>query len=356
MADEISQIVEVYITRETAQVDTASFNIPLLLVDLPDVLDPVSSANVPADVTERVRVFSSTTAVSDTFGADSSAYKMAVKLMGGQTRPAAFMIGVKNSEESYAEAVNACVEYNGAWYMVAIESVLEDDIKEVAEVVQSMRRMFAAATADAGVIDPASTTDIGSFLKATDYDRTFLVYHTQAAEQFPQVAWMGGQITAIPGSNTWAFKGAPGVTSDRLSGTAINTLNSKNVNYFNTVGGINMFRNGNTCQGEWIDTMIFLDWLQARIQEQIFYRVATKSKIPYTAAGAAIIESEIRSVLSQGVQNGGIADAPSYQVQSPDVLSVPEVQRAQRILGDFRFQARLAGAVHRITVRGVVGY
>lgn len=102
--------------------------------------------------------------------------------------------------------------------------------------------------------------------------------------------------------------------------------------------------------------MIFLDWVQARLEEQIFYRIATKAKIPYTAAGSAIIESEIRSVLSQGVANGGIAEAPKYQVQAPDILSIPEVQRAQRVLGDYRFEFRLASAVHRIIVRGVVGY
>lgn len=102
--------------------------------------------------------------------------------------------------------------------------------------------------------------------------------------------------------------------------------------------------------------MIGVDWMQARMQEQIFYRIATKKKIPYTAAGAMIIEAEIRSVLSQGVANGLIADAPSYTVQSPDVLAIPEVQRAQRVLGDFRFTARLAGAVHSVIVRGVVSY
>ena len=102
--------------------------------------------------------------------------------------------------------------------------------------------------------------------------------------------------------------------------------------------------------------MIFIDWVQARLEEQIFYRIATKSKIPFTQSGAMIIESEIRSVLSQGVANGGIAEAPAYQVQSPDVLNIPEVQRGQRVLGDFRFQFRLAGAVHKVIVRGQVGY
>ena len=72
--------------------------------------------------------------------------------------------------------------------------------------------------------------------------------------------------------------------------------------------------------------------------------------------GVAIIEAEIRSVLAQGIQNGGIADAPAPTVQSPDVLSIPEVQRAQRVLGEFKFTARLASAVNRIIVRGVVTY
>ena len=102
--------------------------------------------------------------------------------------------------------------------------------------------------------------------------------------------------------------------------------------------------------------MIFIDWVQARLEEQIFYRIATKSKIPYTQAGAMIIESEIRSVLSLGVANGGIADAPAYQVQSPDVLNIPEVQRGQRVMEPFRFQFRLAGAVHRVIVRGQLSY
>lgn len=102
--------------------------------------------------------------------------------------------------------------------------------------------------------------------------------------------------------------------------------------------------------------MIGLDWVQARLQEQIFYRLATKKKIPFTQPGALIIEAEIRSVLSQGVTNGLVAPDPAYTVQSPDVLSIPEVQRGQRVMGDFKFQFRLAGAVHKVIVRGVVGY
>lgn len=359
MADDISQVVEVYISRETAQIDTASFDIPLLMVNLPDTIDntdPGNPVTVPADTSQRVRVYTTLKAVGDDFGVDSTAYKMTQKLLGNDIRPASFMIGVKNSTETYTQGLQAIIAYNGDWYMIAIDSKVEGDIKEVAAVIQAERRIFGASTADVGVPDPAVTSDIGSFLKDGGYDRTFLVYHAEAATNFPEVAWMGGQISEVPGSNTWAFKGGAGVQVSKLTNTQITALNDKNVNYFTRLGGVNMFRNGSTSEGEWLDTMIFIDWVQARLQEQIFYRLATQKKIPYTAAGALIVEAEIRSVLSQGVANGGIADAPAYTVQSPDVLAIPEVQRAQRILGDFTFRFRLASAVHKVIVRGVVGY
>ena len=131
-------------------------------------------------------MFSSAAAVADVFGDASNAYLMAQKLMGGQTRPATFMVGVKTVDETYTEAVNACIEYNNDWYMIAIESKADADVKEVAAVIQATRKIFAASTASVSVINPAAEDDIGSFLKATTYDRTFLVYHSLAATQFPR--------------------------------------------------------------------------------------------------------------------------------------------------------------------------
>lgn len=359
MADQISQVVEVYISRETAQIDTASFNIPLLMVNLPDTVDnsdPGNPINVPANVSERVVQFNSAAAVGEKYGVNSIPHLMAIKLMGGQQRPAVFMVGVKNSSETYSQGLAAIKAYNDDWYMISIDSKLDSDIKEVAAFIQTERKLFGASSSSAGIINAAITSDIGSFLKDTGYDRTFLVYHTTAETSHPEVAWIGGQISEVPGSNTWAFKGGAGVTVDRLSTTAITTLTDKNVNYFRRLGGVNMFQSGCTSQGVWIDVMIGIDWVQARIQEQVFYRLATRKKIPMTQAGAMIIEAEIRSVLSQGVANNFIADAPAYTVRSPDVLAIPEVQRGQRVMGDFTFSFRLAGAVHKVIVRGVVGY
>ena len=137
MADDIGQIVEVYVSRETAQIETASFDKPLLMVNLPDTIDNSggSPVTVPANVSLRVREYTSLKAVGDDFGADSTAYKMAQKLLGNDIRPATFMVGVKNSSETYTEGLQAILAYNDDWYAIAIDSNVEGDIKEVAAVM-----------------------------------------------------------------------------------------------------------------------------------------------------------------------------------------------------------------------------
>lgn len=87
------------------------------------------------------------------------------------------------------------------------------------------------------------------------------------------------------------------------------------------------------------------------MQEQIFFRLINSKKIPYTSSGFSQIESEVRSVLDQATANGGV---DSYTVNVPQVLAIPEMVRAQRVLDHISFEARLAGAVSRVVVRGVV--
>jgi hypothetical protein len=106
--------------------------------------------------------------------------------------------------------------------------------------------------------------------------------------------------------------------------------------------------------GEWIDVMIFVDWLEQRMKERLWSRLANSKKIPYTAAGAAIIEAEIRAQLNDGIRVGGLANSPAPTVFVPDVLTLSTNTRALRIFEGITFEARLAGAIHFITVQGTV--
>lgn len=80
MANDLSDVVEVLITRETASIDTASFNIPGVLATF---------TNFP----ERARSYTSITGVLEDFSSDSNVYKMALRLFGQQLRPPSIVVG-----------------------------------------------------------------------------------------------------------------------------------------------------------------------------------------------------------------------------------------------------------------------
>lgn len=442
---QIDSIVQVQITRQTAQVDITSFDIPLLLVEMDD--------SITAFASDRVKTYTSLEALEADLGSSHTGYVMATKLLGGDVKPNQFKVGKVNrqtgDEESYVEALNEAIDADDTWYAVITESHLDDDIFAVAGVIQAMRKLYFTSTssqlaytsaqtvvytstvqydlngavsgdtvqltiagetykstfdgADWGnfigtptqtfagafalndatglltitndfvdfvvteaaqdvngvvtVVDTEATDpigmDIGQRLKLRGMTRTIVMFSNTADADFPEAAWVGGNLPYTPGNITWEYKSLPGVTVSRLTDTQIFILENRGYNYYIPVKGVNITRRGKVAEGEWVDTMQIVDWLYARLQEQIFFRLVNTLKIPFTDAGATMIENEIRSVLTQAQGNNAI---DTYTVTSPRVLAIPEMQRAQRVMGDFKFVARLAGAVSIVRIEGIVHY
>ena len=264
------------------------------------------------------------------------------------------VVAAPDSPESYVEALQAVLEADNEWYALLSEARFDQDILAIAGVVQALRKMYFTSSSDVNILSSSSTTDIAALLQEGVYSRTSLIYSQYSDEDYPEAAWVGSQIVEVPGSNTWAFKRLEGVRLSRLNDSQILAIEEKDANYYIEVKGAPITQTGRVSSGEFIDIMIGVDWLHARIQESVFYRLINKKKIPMTRAGSALIESEIRAVLAMGVANGLIADDTPVVVISPDPLAIPEQERAIRRLGDFRFEARLAGAVHVARVNGVV--
>ena len=345
---QIDRIVQVNITRETQQIDIAAFDIPLILV----------SVDTDDITMQRVETFTSIDAVADIFPDTHPAYQMSLKLLSGDIKPSTFKIGYVDasdgSTETYAQALNECMDADDTWYALLSDTRDEDDVKALAAIIQAQRRIYFTSSNAANILEPGTTTDLGSALHDAGYFRTALMYSPTSNTEYPECSWVGSQLVEIPGSNTWEYKSLPGVTISRLTDSNINTLEAKGVNYYVTVKGAPITRRGVMADEAWIDEIIFVDWLHARIQEQVYFRLINTKKIPYTRAGFTMIENEIRSVLSQGVQNGGIADDTPYTVIAPDPLAIPQMTRTARSAGEFTFEARLAGAVSVVLIRGSV--
>lgn len=421
---EIDNIIQITISRESAAVATASFNIPLILASF-------------TNFSERARTYTDMDAVGEDFNSTDKAYILAQKEFGQSTAgatPPSVVIGRRQvnsvtftpvaadstaytvtingtpytitsgvsatastivtalkaaigtptgitvtgtssltiaptvpgspwsvsasnnltavnlaSTETMADALDAISAVNSVWYAVVTDTHIQAEVVALSDAVASRRKIFGTSSQDPAVIT-TGTTDVAAVLSAKSASRTYGVYLPTADTEYPEAAWMGAQLPYTPGSNDWDFKRLSGVTVSSLSDTARVNLRAKNMNMYTAVGGLNVMQDGNMFDGTPIDEIIGTDWLYARLQEQIYFRLANLLKVPMTNAGLVIIENEIRSVLSQAEANGLIARG--WSVTVPDVLDIPVTLRAARTAGVFQFRARLAGSIRKILVEG----
>ena len=233
-------------------------------------------------------------------------------------------------------------------YELLAETQVTAEQEALSDTIQAMDKIYGLSSSDV-VATGTGITDIGYKLNAKSAGRTFGVYSATAATEFPEAAWSGSQLAVTPGSNDWDFKRAVGVTRSILSSTQIVNLRAKSWNFFRRKGGVDVFQDGNMFDGKPIDVQISKDWLKARLQEGIYFRIINSLKIPMTDPGLLIVENEIRSVLSLAESNGMIDSG--WTVQTPPVLSIPATLRAQRAAGVFVIRARLQGAIRSVSIQ-----
>lgn len=430
---DLTQIIDVQISRETTSVARASFSVPMVMT---------AHTAFP----ERAREYTSTLSVADDFDTDSNTYKMAQLAFSQELKPTKIVVGriqvpsitaipvVQNSTlysftvgttenaytisftsdadatdaeivagleasfasagvvgvdftsgttqftidptvvgddwyfvdntdnltvtqsvatESIADSITAIQNVNDTWYGLVCEDHSTSTVLAIAADIEAKKKIYVASTQDADV-KGISVIDLASQLKDLGYNRTALIFTDDADTEFPEAAWVGGQLPEQPGSNTWAYKELTGVSVAKLSSTESANLDNKNVSSFETIGGNRATTGGKLASGEYIDIIITSDWLESRMRENVWFRLVNTKKLPFTAAGVAIIEAEIRRVLAEGIANGAIAESPAPTVTVPNVLNIDINLRAGRRLENVTFEARLAGAIHFTVIRGTL--
>ena len=220
--------------------------------------------------------------------------------------------------------------------------------------------------AEPDALQTGVATDTGSKLKEKNYFNTFIFYHKEAEKEFPEAALMSSCFTVYPGGETWANKKLSGITNDNLTETEYLALTAKNYNTFeNFSDGVSITQNGKTCAGEWIDVIRFRAWLIETIKTEEFAMLINREKLPYTDAGIALVEGVLNKVLKLGQDRGGIAPTEyddngnknlGYTISVPKAANISANKKAQRVLDDVKFTARLAGAIHAVNIKGSLTY
>ena len=244
---------------------------------------------------------------------------------GADTDITAMMAGLAASAGAYvangiaAETALAAVtlfdsQFSGQWYGLDAYNFADTDITAVASYIEGATtpHFFFASTNETQLLATGDTTHIGYLLQQLSVTHTSLSYSStnaiglaaSSAARILTTNW-SGQNTAI----SLMYKTMPGIAPENFTLTQANALESYNANaYLNYANGAAIYETGITPSGQFIDTVIGIDWLRGAIQTNVFNVLYTSTtKISQTDQGMTSISSGIEAACSQGVINGLLA-------------------------------------------------
>ena len=272
--------------------------------------------------------------------------------------------------EDFAAAITAMESIQDDWYaMGALKKYRDLPVTEdMADEIESRRKMFLIATNDANTLILGSTSTTSYYLKNANYKRSANIYNNNV-DLYPDFSWYGQQLPKDIGSTNWAFKTLAGIAEGAESDIPASVLSQSEIDaaldvncnvysstlsadfvYFGTMGGGKNIDK----DGEFIDIIRDIDFLQARIEEGLTSLFLEKDIVPFTNAGITIVDTRLQERLDQyGVKQGILVDG-TVATSFPKRSEVSQSDRDNRLLPDGTFTAELQGAIDTVIVRGTV--
>lgn len=361
----VDDIVNIVVSTAAAATPRDGFNVGLIV----GKSDVITTA-------DRCKIYSGVDGMlDDGFAEDSPEYKAALLYFAQIPTPSKVVIGVCGDGETYVQAITACRAANNMWYAVYIAkgetAITAAEHQAVATYINGLRSVYFFDDKSADDINGGKSTDVFSVLKALALRRAFGLYSTT---DFAGAAAMGFAMGANDGTAnsayTMAYKSLSGVAPDDLSETAVAALQGKNANYYVVRGGTyNVLEKGNCMDGTWFDEVIGIDQLANDMQLGCMDALAnTKTKVPYTDAGALTFVLACNEACENAVRRGFLAPGiwtganvldletndtleAGYLCQAEAVADQPTSSKSLRICPPIYVCAIIAGAIHSVTIK-----
>lgn len=275
--------------------------------------------------------------------------------------------------ETLEEATVALLDINtwyGAFYTGDLE---EQDIIDTAALISASTpsHICCFTSKDTNELDGTQTSSLGYELAQLGNNRVFVMY--SSTNDNAAVSVLGRMSTVnFEGSNTTItlmFKQCPGVEPEYLKTSQANALQRNNVNVFAAYQNDTSILQYGTMSGGWyIDEVHGLDWLQNRVETDLWNLLYTSTtKIGQDESGMTAILSTVNSSLEAGVRNGLIAPGvwngdefgtlkrgdtltTGFYVYIQPLEEQSQADREQRKAPPIQIAVKLKGAVHSIDV------
>lgn len=324
-----------------------------------------------------------TVASAPTEGTDISA------ALGLTAAKGAVVADGKDETETVKDAISRLLLERGRDFyglvLATTQNVEDDDILSIAQQIESSddAHIFGVTLTDAALKKTAydeDQMDVAAKLKRGEYSRTAVFYADYVAgdaayrvNRYFAASALGRMFSVnFEGSKTTLtlkFKKAPTIQPSNLNATEVKNLEDRNINVYATyANGTTIIEQGVMASGQFADERHGLDWLQDAVQTAVFNTLyQSKTKVPQTKDGVAMIQAAIENILAQGVTNGLIAPGKwtsdsfgdlttgdylptGYYVYATDLDDQDQADREARKCPPFQCAIKLAGAIHSVDI------
>lgn len=246
---------------------------------------------------------------------------------------------------------------NSSWYaLYTLYNSKAYSVAAAAWVEASGSKIYVCDSCDSqSCTTAAGNAELLDTIKTNAYARTLGFYHPSPANM-AGAALLGRCLPLEPGSVTFFGKTLAGVAPVALTATHRTNLVDRRASSYETVAGVNITfggQVGSTTTG-YLDVRRDLDWLQDDMTKAVFGTIVGQDKVPFTDAGIALIESDVRASLTRATTRGILAASPAFVVTVPAAADVDTANKSARNLPNVKFSGTLAGAIHKVALVGTV--
>lgn len=370
----VDDIVNVIVSTAAPSTPRNGFNVGLIVG---------SSEHITPE--ERCKVYSDLASMeTDGFLESDPEYKAAALYFAQSPAPGTLVVGRRDAtdqeemggtpKETWVQAVTACRNANGDWYACYIaeteKALTSAEHQAVAAFIETNTAAYFFDDKSEGAL-AATQEDVFAVLSKLSLKRTCGLYSTTECAGAAVMGFaMGANTGTANSAYTLAYKSLTGVTPDDLTETQVQNLQSKHANYYIVRGGTyNVLEQGVMADGGWFDDQIGIDQLAYDLQRGCMDLLAnTRTKIPYTDAGALQFIQACNEVCANAVTTGFIAPgtwtAPDvldlatgdaleagYLCQAESVAARPVSEKRARKCPPIYVCIAQAGAIHSVTIQ-----
>jgi len=282
-------------------------------------------------------------------------YLMASAMFAQSPHVTSVAVYRKANATAYNTALTALIETYNDFYGIVIQSRDAADLALVGTWANANKKFFFGCSADPDA------------LTGRNVDREAYLIHDNEAADYPECAWAGKMLAKVPGSATFKWKTLSGQNASSFTLTQLTAIRTNNGQAIQEQAGVTFVNEGKATSGEFIDIILGQDWVEDQLNIGLLGLFIRNDKISFDNRGIAQVEGVVRDVLKRAGDNGIIAAAVTeaekttsddkiylYTVTVPDRADVSANNRATRTLTDVKFNYTTAGAIHKVTVTGLI--